>query len=207
VQERPPVPAPASPRRTPLAARAWLPLVALALLAGCAKPPVGHDVDPQAQLGAYRSFGILAAEHSGPPPEDPRLGPLLDRHTEDAIGWTLRTRGYELRTGGDVDFLVAYRNDVQQEERIDAHPVAVGIGTGMVFSGFGIGTGWTGPARATARKVSKGRLVIDVLEPTTRRLVWRGWTEDTLSPTGDPRRDIFAAVDRVLAQFPPAAPR
>ena len=188
--------------------RALAPLLALASIA-CAHPTVGHDVDPEARIGAYRSFGILAAERAEKPPEDPRLGPLLDRHTEDAIGWTLRTRGYELRTDGGVDFLVSYRNDVQEEARIESQPLSVGLGYGTVFSGsgVGIGIGWSGPARATARKVAKGRLVIDVLEPSTRRLVWRGWTEDTLSPSGDPRRDIFAAVDRVLAQFPQAAPR
>src|SRR5262249_38972217 len=67
VQARPPVPAPAPPSRGPRRSpRAWLPILALAALSGCAKPPVGHDVDPQAPLGTYRSFGILAAEHSGP---------------------------------------------------------------------------------------------------------------------------------------------
>jgi uncharacterized protein DUF4136 len=207
VQERPPVRRAAPGFRAALRARALAPLLAALALVACAKPPVGHDVDPQAALGAYRSFGILAAERSESPPEDPRLGPLLDRHTEEAIGFSLRTRGYELRSSGDVDFLVTYRNDVQEEARIDSHPVSVGLGYGTVFYGVGIGTGWTGPSRATARKVAKGRLVIDVLEPSTRRLVWRGWTEDTLSPSGDPRRDIFAAVDRVLEQFPQAAPR
>ena len=211
MQERPPVrrasPASRAALRPARRACGLVPLLAALALVACAKPRVGHDVDLEAAIGAYRSFGILAAERAEPPPEDPRLGPLLDRHTEDAIGWTLRTRGYELRPSGDVDFLVSYRNDVQEEAQIQSSPVSVGLGYGTVFSGVGIGTGWTGPSRATARKVAKGRLVIDVLEPSTRRLVWRGWTENTLSPSGDPRRDIFAAVDRVLEQFPQAAPR
>jgi hypothetical protein len=49
--------------------------------------------------------------------------------------------------------------------------------------------------------------VIDVLEASTRRVVWRGWAKDTLSPTGDPRAEIFAAVSRILEQFPAASPR
>ena len=211
MQERPPVPTPSRPRGRPAglarAARALLPLLALASLAACAKPRVGHDVDPAVALGTYRSFGILPAERAERESEDPRLGPLLDRHTEEAIGFSLRTRGYDQRSTGDVDFLVTYRNDVQHEAKIVAHPMSVGVGYGTVFNGVGIGTGWSGPTRATAQKVRKGRLVIDVLEPSTHRLVWRGWTEDTLSPDGDPRRDIFAAVDRVLEQFPEASPR
>jgi hypothetical protein len=183
-----------------------LPLLAVLLPLACANP-VGHDVDPQAAIGSYRSFEILAAEQSEVPSEDPRLGPLLDRHTEDAIGSTLRARGYEQRSGGEVDFVVAYHNDVQEEARIDSHPVSVGLGYGGVISGVGVGTQWSGPTRTTARKITKGRLVIEVLEPTTRRLVWRGWTEDTLSPYGDLRRDITAAVGRVLEKFPQADPR
>jgi hypothetical protein len=38
-------------------------------------------------------------------------------------------------------------------------------------------------------------------------VVWRGWAKDTLSASGDPRREIFQAVRRILAQFPPAAAR
>jgi hypothetical protein len=185
-----------------------LPLLAAALLLACATPRVGHDAHPDAPLALYRSFGILAAESREEVPEDPRLGPLLDRHTEDAIDQVLRSRGYELRTDGPVDFLVSYRNEVWREQRLASHPVSLGLGYGTVLgSGVGIGTGWYGPSEVRARSLAKSTLVIDVLETSTRRVVWRGWAKDTLSPSGDPRREIFEAVDRILDQFPPAAPR
>jgi hypothetical protein len=38
-------------------------------------------------------------------------------------------------------------------------------------------------------------------------VLWRGWAKDTLASGGDPRAQVFAAVDRILAQFPAATPR
>jgi hypothetical protein len=184
-----------------------LPLLALFCLLACA-PKVGHDVYPDAPLATYHSFGILEAEPGGEAPEDPRFGPLLDRHTEDAIDAALRARGYELRTSGPVDFLVSYSNEIRREQRIDSSGVSLGLGYGTYLgSGVGIGTGWSGPTDARARTLAKGTLVIDVLEASTRRVVWRGWAKDTLSASGDPRAEIFAAVSRIFEQFPAAAAR
>ena len=185
-----------------------LPLLAGVLLLACASPKVGHDAYPDAPLALYRSFGILEAEARAEAPEDPRFGPLLDRHTEDAIDAALRSRGYELRTGGEVDFLVSYANEVRHEQRYRSSPVRVGVGYGTYLgSGVGVGTGMAGPSGVTSRSIVKGTLVIDVLEASSRRVVWRGWAKDTLSPDGDPRAEIFAAVSEIFALFPPAAPR
>jgi len=183
-------------------------LLALACLAGCARPQVGFDVDPDAPLGAYQTFGILEAKPREEVPEDPRMGPLLDRHTEDAIDLAFRQRGYQLRRSGPVDFLVAYSNEIQYEQRTVGSPVTLGVGYGSYLgSGVGIGTSWLGPSHATTRTLAKGTLVIDVLDPETRRVVWRGWAKDTLSASGDPRQEIFAAVGRILEQFPQAPAR
>jgi hypothetical protein len=185
-----------------------LPLLACALLLACSSSRVGYDVHPDAPIALYRSFGILEAAPREPVPEDPRFGPLLDRHTEDAIDLALRTRGYELRQNGAVDFLVSYANEVRFEHRHESSPVSVGVGYGAgIGSGVGIGTGWYGPTDVRSRSVARGTLVIDVLEPQTRRVVWRGWAKDTLSRDGDPRAEIFAAVNEILAQFPATAPR
>jgi hypothetical protein len=184
------------------------PLLAAVLLVACGKPGVGYDVDPEAPLGTYHTFGILEAAAREEVPEDPRFGPLLDRHTEEAIDRVLRTRGYALRTDGPVDFLVAYSHEVWKEQRHESSPFSLGVGYGTyVGSGVHLGTGLSGPSHATTRTLAKGTLTIDVLEPTTRRVVWRGWAKDTLSASGDPREEIFAAVGRILAQFPQATPR
>ena len=184
-----------------------LPLLALVLALACATDRVGHDADPDAPLATFQRFGILEAKPRSEVPEDPRFGPLLDRHTETAIDQAMRARGYQLETSGDVDFLVAYAHEISFEHRTQGSPVSVGVGYGTVVSGVGLGTGWYGPTRATTRTVAEGTLVIDVLDPATRRVLWRGWAKDTLSRKGDPRAETFAAVNEILAHFPAASPR
>jgi hypothetical protein len=188
--------------------RPLAPLLALALLAACASDRVGHDAYPDAPIPFYRTFGILEAKPSEAVAEDPRFGPLLDRHTEDAIDLALHRRGYELRTNGPVDFLVSYSNEVSFERRHRSSPVSVGVGYGTYLgSGVGLGTGWYGPSDVRSRTIPHGTLVVDVLEAETRRVIWRGWAKDTLSSGGDPRAEIFSAVDQIFARFPAAAPR
>lgn len=184
-----------------------LPLLALLLSLACATDRVGHDADPDAPLATFHRFGILEAKPRAEVAEDPRFGPLLDRHTEAAIDQVMRTRGYALETTGDVDFLVSYAHEIRFEQRHQGSPVSVGLGYGTVVSGVGLGTGWYGPTHATTRAVAEGTLVIDVLDPSTRRVLWRGWAKDTLSRRGDPRAEVFAAVSEILAQFPAASPR
>ena len=187
--------------------RTRLPLLLALLALACASDRVGFDADPDDPLGTFHRFGILEAAPRAAVPEDPRFGPLLDRHTEAAIERSLRGRGYEPRTSGDVDFLVSYAHEVSIEQHSSGGPVSVGMVYGTVVSGVGLGTGWYGPTRVTTHRVAEGTLVIDVLDPATRRVLWRGWAKDTLSPAGDPRSEVFAAVDRILAQFPHASPR
>src|SRR5262245_9412926 len=147
-----------------------LPLLAGLLLLACAAPKVGHDAYPDAPLALYRSFGILEAKAREEAPEDPRFGPLLDRHTEDAIDAALRSRGYQLQTEGDVDFLVSYSNEIRLEQRHrTTSPVRVGVGYGTyVGSGVGIGTGWYGPSDVTSQGIAKGTLVHEVLDARAR---------------------------------------
>lgn len=186
-----------------------LPLLAGVLLVACASPKVGHDVYPDAPIPLYRSFRILEAT-AREAPEDPRFGPLLDRHTEDAIAAALRSRGYVLRSEseGEVDFLVSYANEVRYEREYRSSPITIGLGYGTYLgSGVGIGTSLVGPTDGTARNLVKGTLVIDVRAASSGRVVWRGWAEDTLSPGGDPRAEIFEAASRIFARFPAAAPR
>jgi hypothetical protein len=56
------------------------------------------------------------------------------------------------------------------------------------------------------RQYERGTLLIDVLEPTERRLVWRGSTDARVTRRSDPaRRDqqIDEAVQSILGRFPP----
>lgn len=54
-----------------------------------------------------------------------------------------------------------------------------------------------------------GTLVIDVMETSTRELVWRGWAEGALldRETARSQAEIDEVVVRILDRFPPSRPR
>jgi len=62
------------------------------------------------------------------------------------------------------------------------------------------------PARPAPGEAPLGLLIIDIIDPTHRQLLWRGWAKTNLTDVGDPNRLsglIMDVVARTLANFPP----
>jgi hypothetical protein len=53
------------------------------------------------------------------------------------------------------------------------------------------------------RIYTEGLLIVDLIDPKTKKLVWRGWTTDPLPPSADIARTAEHAVRSVLAGYPP----
>jgi len=120
-----------------------------------------------------------------------------------AVGWRIRDtlerefarRGFEYR-GGDTRWisLVYYR--IVTEDELDAASLAKESGEKG------------GQPSATGGKFVKGSLIIDVLEPKTYRLMWRGIAEmqiDAVSEIGEQEKvkKTNEAVQKILEKFPP----
>jgi len=48
-----------------------------------------------------------------------------------------------------------------------------------------------------------GTLVIDIIDPKSGKLIWHGWSTESVPPRADQTEVIKTAVARILAQFPP----
>jgi hypothetical protein len=122
--------------------------------------------------------------------------PFLKRIVETAIRDQLAERGYEMATGRP-DFWVNYQVIVGAEadvrttwdvygRRVDAFP------------------GWYEPQVDVYRD---GTLIIDVLDPDTGDVLWRGVTSDAAqggaNVAQNAERTMNRAAGRVLGQFPP----
>ena len=64
---------------------------------------------------------------------------------------------------------------------------------------------WTGAASAEPTgNMPIGALVVNITDPATNELVWRGVADGTVPPSGALARDKVAiALDRLFADFPP----
>lgn len=173
-------------------------LAALAALAGCAGLPVTTDYDPAFAFGSLRRFAFL------PPPTGSdaarRHASLSDQRVRAALRDTLRARGFEPAPPGEADFFVVHH--LATETGLDVRTVHTTHGYRRR------GWGATTNSHTTVREYERGTLVIDVVLPAERRLVWRGSASARLSQRSDPaRRDarIRDAVEQILKRFPPGS--
>ena len=103
------------------------------------------------------------------------------------------------------DFYVNYH--LSTEQRLDVRIMNTGYAGGPYGRGWG-GAGWGGVGWTETRvdQYEEGTLVIDFLDASDRRLVWRGTGTRRLSRDLQPERvtkRVNEAVDEILAQFPP----
>lgn len=176
----------------------------LALLAFAACAPNYHIrtiVSPQAHLGTARTFRILPA----PPRRDGRTprgayDPMVDNSItgqalRDAIGQTLTARGYAAAERNPDLAIAVYAS---ARETIDLDAWDYGYPTRPPW--------WRGgPVVRRPLSVTEGTVVVDVIDPRSRELLWRGSGSARLSE--DPTRDTeeLSRVARAIATRFPAA--
>jgi hypothetical protein len=179
-------------------------LVLAALGIACSSVRTQYDFDPNANFSAWRTYAWYPSESQ--PTGDPRLdNPLLHGRIEAAVDRRLRARGYALVQDQSPDFYVNHH--LSTEERLNVRTmnrVYVGgpHGRGWRGAGWG-GVGWS---ETVVDQYEMGTLVIDLVDVSMRRLVWRGSGTRRLSRNPQPDRvtqRVDEAVEEILAQFPP----
>jgi hypothetical protein len=171
-------------------------ILGVALGVGCSGVSVVTDFDPDVEFTGFKKYAWLPDERPG---GDPRLhNDLIDAVVRRSVDGSLAERGFEKVPLASADFLVTYYLGL--ETRIDVR---------TVHSSFRYSRrGWSGSVGTDTRvrQYERGTLLIDVLDPSSRRLVWRGSADSRVSSRSDPaRRDqqIDDAVRRILDRFPP----
>jgi len=170
-------------------------LVALAL-AGCSRITVTADHDPSANFGALHTYAWRPGPQQGV--GDPRFdSALIDKRVRAAVDRVLASKGYRAAAPGNTaDFLVGYHAVVRQ--KTSAQTINQMYGYRVVALPGGPG--------AHAHDYDQGTLLIDVIDPTTLQLLWRGSGTGVVDPQANPEKReqrINDAVERILADFPP----
>ena len=179
-------------------------LVLAALGTACSSVRTHYDFDPSTDFSAWRTYAWYPS--GSPPTGDPRLdNPLLHGRIEAAVDRTLGARGFTKVQDRAPDFYVNYHLSI--EERLDVRTMNRSYFGGPHRHGWrGAGWGGVGWTETVVDQYEEGTLVIDFVDVSVRRLVWRGSGTRRLSR--DPRPDrvtqrVNEAVDEILAQFPP----
>jgi hypothetical protein len=164
-------------RRTP----AIILILAAALLQGCAGISIETDFDRTADFSSLKTYRWI--EHEQDDEDNPLMrDPLIRSHVRSAVDTTLAAKGYRRLETGRPDFLVAYYFTAR-------NMVDVTYGYWYPYS--------------NVYHYREGTLVVDVVDPEKKQLIWRGWAIGMLHGREYAYDEINDSVDEMLRRFPP----
>ena len=172
----------------------------LALLAGCSTVSVYNDFDPGIDFSNLKTYAWSPKGHEKI--GDARIvnNPILHTHIQDAINTALTIKGFQKEVTGLPDFWVQY--DVITEDKkniLHLQPDIKGGEDSRWNDYFGDGG-------VATFHYTEGTLIINIADPQTKKLIWRGIGRGVADPDASPERrtrNINNAVDKILAEFPP----
>jgi hypothetical protein len=169
----------------------------LALAGGLgALPVVGQDVkvdyDHNVALDQYHTYSWGKVQTSDPLNQD-RVKQEVDRDLQ-AKGWQMVPKG------GQVTLVAVGATHNKQEYN--------SFYDGMGGGGWGWRRGWGGggfgETYTTVDQIPIGTLVLDMYDPQSHKLIWRGTASDTLSSKPEKNTEkLDKAIDKMLDKFPP----
>lgn len=168
-------------------------LVAVVLLGSCTMIRTHVDRDETVDFGAFDDYAWFQRASS---PELGRPGgtanDIVERRIRQAVSDELGREGLTATEPEEADLLVTYH--VALRQRI----VLYSGGWGHPYPGW---WGW-GHGYASGRSYTEGTLVVDVLERSSRRLVWRGIAEGAFQRPNPTQEHVSMVVSKLMANFP-----
>ena len=148
---------------------------------------VTYDYDKSADFSRFKTYAWIRGAKVN--------DELNDKRIVDAVDAQLAAKGLtRVEADAKPDLVVFYRADFQRELQINGS----GWG-GYRFGGNRFGT-------ATAREAQIGTLTVEMLDATTRAVVWKGTaTKDVDTGAKPDKRDksINKAAEKMFKNFPP----
>ena len=169
-------------------------MLPLGIILGCASKPKLHvsaERSAATDFSAYRIYS-WANPPAEPSLEQPRTGrDLLDWQIRTIIENQLTAKGYDEVSSGRADLIITYHLDVRE-----GHVDSV-----QDFFAYRDSGGDEGMQEAYVYGYQKGTVIIEAIDATTRRLVWRGSAGAVINPERQPDR-VREAVLRLMERFP-----
>jgi len=124
---------------------------------------------------------------------------LIDQDIRRAVDEQLAQKGLtKVEKNGDLH--VIYHAAVRQEVGINL--------SGSGWGGRGYGGMWDGSVQGQSSTIPIGTLVVDLYDPASKQLIWRGDATKTIDIKKDPNknyRNLQKALTKLFKNYPPQA--
>ncbi len=161
-------------------------LIAILTLDGMAAwaQKVNVDWDQTANFQGYGTYAWAKGT--------PAKNPLMDERIVAAVDKDLAAKGLrKVDAGTSPDLLVVYHAAVSSKTQLDTTNMGA-----YRWSG--------GSSTTTVKEIPVGELIVDIGDPKTQKMLWRGTATDTLSDNPQKVADkIDKSVDDMFKKFPP----
>jgi len=160
-------------------------ILAGALTLACSTMTTAVDYDHTVNWSQFHTFQIAEGT------KDPET--FTQKRIEDGITQQLTSKGWTVATS-NPDVLVYSHVVLSQEKQWNATSMG-----GFGYRGWGGG----GMATATQTNIPIGTIIVDMVNPKTHEMIWRGTAQDQVSGTGADRGQVQDAMAAIFKNFPP----
>ena len=176
----------------------------LLLLGGCVSTSV--STQPKAVLAtgsqteALQTYAWYQERPKAPAAYDKDYSATLDQHLRTAIEAELAAKGFKKATSANPDVLIAYDVSVSVPLEMDNRPYMEGFGYSYAYmAGYRYNYRHNAlPGYRAVDLYKSGTLIIDLINPQTKELMWRGWAEGAISNFKANYNTVHREVERVL---------
>jgi hypothetical protein len=159
-------------------------LILLAAMSAFAQK-ITVEFDQAADFTRYKTFAIRDGQLNS---KNPALNSeLIKKQIEADIARDLVAKGLQMVASGPADLNVRYRFGSARKTEVDTYPA-----------------GWRGwGTRVVRRPYTEGTLVIDLRDPGTKSLVWRGIASEDKGDASKVQGKIDDMVKKSFDKYPP----
>lgn len=182
----------------------------LFLSSGCSTITVTTDYALEQSFANYHSYAWHPDGVQNSHALDVMGGDIFDTRVRRIINETLAEKG--MVTSDTPDFYVNYSVVTDDRVSINSYNTYGGYGPGWGYYGYGWGPygAWgVGSTHTSVNYYTQGMVVIDVVDASTNKLVWRSTADSRVDQKNSPEKkeqDLRKSVTKMFANFPPRAP-
>jgi hypothetical protein len=162
-------------------------ILGAAVTLACSTMTTSVDYDHTVNWSNYKTFQIMEGTKA------PTT--FTQKRIDDGITQALTAKGWTATTTNPQ--ILVYPHVVLSEQ--------TQLNT-MNMGGFGY-RGWGGMgggmSTTTVQKIPIGTLIVDLVDPATKEMVWRGQAQDQVKANGESAETINEAMQKLFQNFPP----
>ena len=169
-------------------------LVTTLLFVGCSTLDVSVDYDDSFNFKSAKTFAVVKNNEMAD-------NTLLNDRIISAIKNDLKLKNYKESAVESTDLIIVFYTKVEDKSQVSTSY------SGGGYRGYGFGYGYGGGMMASTHtyEYEEGTLVIDALNPKTKKIVWRAIGVKELSHKENPQERteaVNAAVKKIMEKFP-----